>query len=69
MACTNGRVDDRHESILAERCDSRVIASEKDDIRVVTLREAVQNLEGGMGGACGAGGEPIEGDAATATLR
>ncbi len=42
------------------RCDSRVVAGQQDDVRVVTLREAVQHLEGGMGGACGAGGGPVE---------
>ena len=38
-----------------------MITGQQDDVRVMTLREAVQHLEGGMSGArCGASREPVE---------
>jgi len=33
-----------------------VVTGQKNNVRVVALREAVQHLEGGVGGACGASG-------------
>ena len=44
-----------------------MIAGQQDDVRVVTLREAVQDLVGGMGGACGAGESLSSGEAAEAS--